>query len=169
MEKTWFRLARLDDLDDIMAFIDAAKAFMASQNSGQWQDQHPRRQTIQHDIETNQYYVIESNGQVIAGMAVLGYEPDYEQLLEGAWISSGPYLVIHRLAVSSKHHGKGLGAMLLQQAELIAKAKHATSVRLDTHHRNIPMVHLLEKCGYTRIGAVLLTNFKRRIAFEKIV
>ncbi|HOJ45256.1 MAG TPA: GNAT family N-acetyltransferase [Bacilli bacterium] len=169
METARFRLARLDDLDQIMAIIKDAKVFMASQNSGQWQDQHPRKETIAHDIESSNYYVIEENGCVLAGMALLGYEPDYDQPLEGAWISSGPYLVIHRLAVAKQHHGRGLGAQMLKQAENIAKAKHIVSVRLDTHHRNTPMVRLLEKCGYTRIGAVLLTNFKRRIAFEKII
>jgi len=169
MENVLLRLATLNDLDDIMVFINEAKVFMASQNSGQWQDQHPRRETIKTDIENSHYYVIEIDGHAIAGMGLLPYDPDYETLLEGHWISQGPYMVIHRMAVSTRYHGRGLAALLLQQAELIAKQHRAISIRLDTHQRNTPMVGLLKKKGYIHIGAVLLHNFKRRVAFEKII
>lgn len=167
MENTIIRLASVNDLDEIMAYIEDAKSFMAKQQSGQWQDQHPRRQTIEQDILNHHYYVLLVANKVVAGYALLPYEADYEVLLEGQWITPGPYLVIHRLAVATAYHGHGIAGQLLTHAENIAREQGVLSIRLDTHARNTPMLKLLHKCGYTNVGAVLLANFKRRLAFEK--
>ncbi len=100
---------------------------------------------------------------------MLDYEADYEELLEGQWLQLGSYVVIHRMAISTSHRGKGYGRFALAQVEALARAKHVGSIRVDTHEKNRPMIALLQKMGYQKIGIVLLTNFKRRIAFEKVL
>ncbi len=163
------RLAYEHDLSDIMGYIRDAKVLLATQNSGQWQDQHPREDTIKNDIINRHYYVIVLNHQIVGGFALLDYEKDYEELLEGAWLTSGLYYVIHRFAIHSKFRHLGLASFALQFIESQARSHGINAIRLDTHEKNIPMIKLVTKSGYQRVGVVLLTNFKRRIAFEKVI
>ncbi|MFA5235340.1 MAG: GNAT family N-acetyltransferase [Bacilli bacterium] len=164
-----WRLATNADQDSILKVIAEARAFLATQGSGQWQDGHPRPEAIAKDIENGRYYVIEVDGMVIGGLALLDYEPDYEELLEGHWRQPGAYLVIHRMALGASHRGQGYGRFALEQVEAIARSLRVGSIRVDTHEKNRPMIALLQKMDYQKIGVVLLNNFKRRLAFEKIV
>ena len=167
MENIIFRLARSNDIDAIMAIIADAQEFMKSQRSGQWQDGHPRRAAIIDDIEHEHYYVIEAQGIVVGGLAILDYEADYESLLEGTWMRHGRYLVIHRFAIDSQYAGKGYAKFALAQVDNMAGDLGISSIRVDTHEKNKPMVNLLLGAGYQQIGVVMLRNFKRRLAFEK--
>jgi GNAT superfamily N-acetyltransferase len=169
MKTPIWRLATPADLEAILEIIAEARAFLAAQNSGQWQDGHPRPEAIAQDIENHRYYVIEANGIIIGGLALLDHEPDYEDLLEGHWLQSGSYLVIHRMATRNDYRGQGYGRFALENVETLGRLRQVASIRVDTHEKNRPMIALLEKTGYQRIGVVLLTNFKRRVAFEKIL
>jgi GNAT superfamily N-acetyltransferase len=119
------------------------------------------------DIRLCSYFVIKSNNIIVGGLAVLDYEADYEQLLEGKWLQDGPYLVIHRFAIFSSERGKGRASFALKQVEIMAKKRNINAIRVDTHEKNKPMINVLLKNGYLQIGVVLLGNFKRRLAFEK--
>lgn len=169
MNQMTIRLATLDDLTAIVTFIADAKQVLAKQHSGQWQDQHPRQATIAADITAKRYYVITHDNHVVGGLAVLDYEADYEHLLEGVWLTNGPYLVIHRFAVHSAYHGRGYALAALNYVEELARLRGVRAIRVDTHEKNKPMISLLRKAGYAQVGVVLLTNFKRRIAFEKVL
>ena len=69
MKTPIWRLATPADLEAILEIIAEARAFLAAQNSGQWQDGHPRPEAIAQDIENHRYYVIEANGIIIGGLA----------------------------------------------------------------------------------------------------
>jgi len=161
------RQARVDDIGAIMDVIRGAKTFMTAQHSGQWQDQYPLREQIESDISHAAYFVVTSDNTVVGGVAVYDHDADYGSLLEGAWHHDGPYLVVHRLAVDPKCHGQGLGMRLMLHVEEKARQRSIHLIRLDTHDKNKPMVSLLAKLGYEKVGYVLLNNFKRRAAFEK--
>ena len=164
-----FRLALPTDIDAIMDMVSLAKVAMSYQNSGQWQDQYPMRSQFVSDIEKHAYHVIMLEGVIVGGVAVFDYEPDYETLLEGRWRQDGPYLVVHRLVVNPSVQGQGLGRRLLLYVEELAKQKNIMIIRLDTHDKNIPMIHIMARLGYEKIGYVLLNNFKRRAAFDKLL
>lgn len=162
-------LATLLDIDDIMAIISAAQKMMASQGSGQWQDGSPSRETILNDIYQHHFYVAKDEEEIIGVMAILDFDKDYAHLLTGAWTYKEPYMVIHRFAVKGHLRGQGVGSFMLQEAETIAKKVNITTIRIDTHDLNTPMISLLNKNGYRACGTVILEQTKLRTVFEKSI
>ena len=169
MNEKHIRLAKLDEIDEIYQLLKSAAFFMASQKSGQWQDQSPTKNQLITDIKNNHYYVLKIESHIVGGFALLNYEADYEQLLSGQWQSNGSYLVIHRFAINPNYHRQGLAKFMLDFIDTIALSRFINSIRVDTHEKNKPMIGLLEKCQYQRVGEVLLTNYKRRLVFEKLI
>ena len=53
-----YRLAVLEDIDVVMEIIEDGRAFLATQNSGQWQDGYPNRDNLINDIGNNNLYVV---------------------------------------------------------------------------------------------------------------
>ena len=137
-----FRQAQIGDLEAIWQIILYAKETMRQRGSQQWQDGYPFRETIEQDIARCYGYVVEEQGEVIA------------------------YIVIHRMAVSPKGKGKGLGSYLIQEAEKTAVLKGIGSVRVDTNFDNDVMKHILQKQGYIYCGIIEVRDGKRE-AFQK--
>jgi GNAT superfamily N-acetyltransferase len=164
-----FILAHIEDLKAIMDIIHDAQLFMRSQNSGQWQDGSPSEATLRSDIEKRQLYIV-NDGEIIHGVtAILGHDADYDHLIEGSWKNDQPYLVIHRFAVSSKYRHGGIGTYMLSRVEDLARKRHISDLRVDTHEKNLPMIALLEKNGYEKRGIAMLGGTKERIVFEKVL
>jgi GNAT superfamily N-acetyltransferase len=161
--------AQQNDIEEIMGVIRDAQAMMAMQGSGQWQDGTPARATILHDIKDGHFYVAKDDEIIIGVMAFLDYDPEYQNLLTGAWHYGPRYKVIHRFAIKGSHRQQGVGSFLLKEAETIAKAQGVDTIRIDTHEKNIPMTKLLEKNGYQAVGTVILEKIKLRTAFEKLL
>lgn len=160
-------LAKPNDLEQIMKVIDDARQLLKTQNSGQWQDGTPSENTIRQDILNKAFYVLKEGIKILAVMAVLDYEKDYDQLQSGSWQVAGSYFVIHRFAVTSSARQKGIASKMLQFVEYLAHEKQQAAVRIDTHEKNIPMINLLKKNGYRAVGVAILEGNKVRIAFEK--
>lgn len=162
-----FTLATLSDLNEILAVIQDARAFLQLQNSGQWQDGTPSEQTIKSDIEAKQFYVAKFEHHVIGVLALLNHEVAYDHLLTGSWDYQTPYKVIHRFAVLRPYTKQGVASYMLDACETLAKQDHIHLIRVDTHEKNIPMTKLLLKKGYLIKGTTLIEGTKLRIVFEK--
>lgn len=153
------------DLPAMLRVYEAARSFMVEQgNPHQWADSGwPPASVISEDIEVGKSFVCETDGRVVAcffydfGEAI---EPTYN-VIDGAWIATGPYGVVHRIA--SDGSARGAGAACLRWA--LEQSKH---LRIDTHEDNRPMRNLLGKLGFTECGIITLENGDPRIAFEKL-
>ena len=90
---------------------------------------------------------------------------------EGEWLTDIDYAVIHRIAVDSELKNKGYASKFLNKLEEIARKNGRFSMKIDTHHENMPMKRLLEKNGYTYCGVIYLDKGveigDKRIAYEK--
>lgn len=164
-----FSLAEYDDLSKIMSVIHDAQTFLKSQDSGQWQDGYPTEEILRIDINQQRLYVAKDGKEICGLCAVLNYDPDYATLTSGSWIIKVPYLVIHRFAVSDKYRRSGVGRFMLSEAEKLAKRQQIVDIKVDTHVKNLPMISLLQKCGFEKRGEVLLQKTKERIVFEKVL
>lgn len=168
------RLAEKGDLNTIMVLVDQARAFMKSSGLDQWQDGYPYREDFENDIEGGFCHLLCEDGEIAAVMTVTT-EPDesYEHLHEGNWLTSGPYAAIHRVIVSDRHRGKGLGVMLISLGDDIARSLGLSSIRVDTHENNRTMRSALEKCGYQHRGRVFLIvpgdRRPERVVYEKLL
>ena len=135
-------------------------------NPNQWGPTNwPPEELIRADIAAGNSYVCVQDGRVVRTFFFRygdDIEPTYRRIEEGAWLDTGPYGVVHRIA--SDGTVKGVGSFCLQWA--FGQCGH---LRIDTHGDNTVMQNLLKKNGFVPCGVIHVSqdNYPR-IAFEKI-
>ena len=156
------RCAKENDLPEILRIYEYARGFMArTGNPNQWTGGHPREELLRDDIAKRQLYVLETETGLHGVFAfIIGDDPTYAVIEQGAWRSSAPYGTIHRIASDGQIHG------FLQSAVDFCW-QQIPHLRIDTHADNRVMQHLIVKCGFTRCGIIRLENGDPRIAYEK--
>lgn len=136
--------------------------------STQWQQGYPNINTVESDIEKGFGYVMTVDGEIAVYVAlILNDEPAYSTI-EGAWLSNGEFVVVHRVAVDEKFAGRGMVKMLFDHIEDFTRSHQIQSIKVDTNFDNIAMLKILENKGYTYCGEVFLAGGMRK-AFEKII
>jgi len=155
------RPAQKSDLPAIEKVYAAARAYMAaSGNPHQWGDGHPARSILENDIEKGDLYVCEIGGEIRGSFALLfGADPTYSYIEDGAWPNDLPYATIHRIASDGKV--KGIFTRCFEYA-----LSKADEIRIDTHHDNKTMQHVVMKHGFRRCGIIYLANGDPRIAYQ---
>ena len=155
------RKAKMDDLTRILEIYAYAREFMVKTgNPNQWRRTNPPRETLESDISAGNLYVVEENG--IHGVFAYFTEPDptYSYIEDGAWLYDSPYGTIHRVA------GDGSGG-IFSAVMRFAEGRNP-HVRIDTHHDNKVMQHVLERNDFQKCGIIYLANGEPRIAYEKV-
>lgn len=147
------------DLNQIEKIYAHARRFMAENgNPTQWGNDYPRRELLEADIKTGNLYVAEDHNQIYGVfLFVMGEDPAYSYIKNGAWCSDLPYGTIHRIA--SCRSG------LFRQALEFCRCR-CSHIRIDTHADNKPMQHLAEKHGFRRCGIIYVEDGTPRIAYE---
>ncbi len=145
-----FRLATSKDIEQIVQLLNSAKRRMASDGLEQWADEdgYPNREVVVSDIEKQEMYIIERDQQV-AGVCVIN--DDFYDAYP-VTIDKSLARTIHRVAVSEKYLGQGIGKTLYREA--IAKSNELgfDIVVVDTYSKNTKMCNLIEASGFTSIG-----------------
>lgn len=152
--------ARPTDLERIEEIYAKARAFMAaSGNPNQWGTTHPPKTALERVIREGNLYVV-GDEEVIHGVFafILGDDPTYAEIYDGEWHDSRPYGTLHRVA------GDGSGGILQTAVEF--SRQHCDYLRIDTHHDNKVMRHVIEKAGFRRCGTILTDNGSPRIAYD---
>lgn len=162
-----FREAKKEDIESILEVISHAKEYMKRNNSTQWNENYPNKETIINDIENNIGYVLIVKN-LIRGYIVVDFSDDevYKNI-KGKWKIFGNYASIHRCAIHKELRGQGYGSELFKFAEKLALSKNIRSVRVDTAPENETMKHLFNKNGYEYCGIVFIDGEK--IAYEKLL
>lgn len=162
-----FREAKKEDIESILEVISHAKEYMKRNNSTQWNENYPNKETIINDIENNIGYVLIVKN-LIRGYIVVDFSDDevYKNI-KGKWKTFGNYASIHRCAIHKELRGRGYGSELFKFAEKLALSKNIRSVRVDTAPENETMKHLFNKNGYEYCGIVFIDGEK--IAYEKLL
>lgn len=160
------RPATPQDLDNIMSIIDEARQIMRENgNMTQWANGYPSREVIVNDMGNNAAFVCEQENEVVGYFSFLAGknpEPNYNVIEGGEWLNSNPYGVIHRLASGRKAKG------IARAAFDFAFTKTGT-IRVDTHHDNVPMQNFLKKNGYEYCGVIYVNDGTPRDAFQKTI
>lgn len=168
MAATTFRKAVESDIDGIMTIIGQAVSQMLREGKRQWNDTYPQRSHIAGDIARGCGYVMTCGGRLAAyGAVVFSGEPAYNSI-RGRWLSDGPYVVLHRLAVAEGMKGRGVGARFMAEVEKMAAARGVRSFKVDTNHDNTRMRRLLGKLGFTYCGDISYEHGDR-MAYEKLL
>lgn len=161
------RKAKIADIEQIMEIIHDAQSLLSSLGVDQWQDGYPTAEIIHSDINNGECFVVVEEGQIVgSGIISFAGEPTYK-IIEGEWMNSAHYAVIHRLAVRKSARGKGYAKYFFDYAELLCQQEGLHNIRVDTHADNKIMQTLLNCLGYTSCGTITLTSGAKRIAFQK--
>lgn len=163
-ENCGIRLAEAEDLPGLRRIYAAAREFMAKHgNAAQWGANFPPDELLLSHISRRELYVFEeiSIGKLHAAFALVrGEDPAYRKI-DGSWLSSSPYLTIHRVA--SDGTARGIFSAIVKFAEKIC-----SHLRADTHEKNAAMRAALIKNGFSERGEVRLADGSPRLAYEKL-
>ena len=156
------RKTRPDEIELLLQmYADARRCMAENGNPTQWGATRPSAGTVTRDVQEGGSYVCEHNGRVAAAFCFLiGEDPTYLEIWDGAWLESGPYGVVHRLV--SNGSARGAAAACLDWA--LAQCR---SLRIDTHENNAPMRALLKKCDFHYCGRIRASDGTDRLAFQK--
>lgn len=165
-----FRKATAQDIGRIMEIIGDGQRQLARQGVDQWQDGSPSRETICSDIEQGVSHLLQDGEEIIATVAItFAHEETYDGIFEGQWLSDEPYGVVHRIAVSDGCKGKQIAMQIMRYAEQVTLEQGRHSVKVDTHADNTSMQRLLQKCGYSYCGKLVIEGGLPRIGYEKLL
>jgi GNAT superfamily N-acetyltransferase len=166
-----FRKATEADIPAIVELYTAARVFLKQQGIDQWQGPlHPSAETAAKDIVAEHAYVLADESQRVAATAslVAGEDPFYSNL-KGAWLVPGPYVTVHRVAVSPFARGHGLSGLLLSHSIALAKKAGARSVRVDTHPDNKIMQAAIRRAGFVYCGELKVYDNTTRYGYEFVL
>ena len=156
------RKTELKDLDEVMEIYEHGRQIM--RNSGnlfQWRNDRPYREQIVSDIEKGNSYVAENEDGLCGVFALIFGEDVTYGYIEGSWLNDEPYGTIHRIATSGKEKG-------VLKAAVEYGFSQIDNIRIDTHHDNKIMQHLLDKRGFTQCGVIYLLDGDPRLAYQKV-
>ncbi len=166
--ETQLRKAEIEDRDIIWGIIQQSIERRKQDGSTQWQNGYPNLGTVESDIAKGFGYVLTVDGEIAVYAAlILNDEPAYSTI-EGAWLSDGEFVVVHRVAVDEKFAGQGMVKKLFDHIEVFTKSHGIQSIKVDTNYDNLAMLKILESKGYSYCGEVLLAGGMRK-AYEKII
>ena len=159
------RQSQYTDLPQLLQIYETARRFMQQTgNAGQWVDGYPKEELLIDDISKGNSYVCLNENNEITGTFyyIVGEEPTYLNIYEGAWLNDDPYGVIHRIASSGKQ--KGIAETCINWC-----LEKCENLRIDTHRDNKVMQSILQKLGFTYCGIIYLENGAERLAYQKLI
>lgn len=157
------RKANENDVEDMLRIFSYARKFMAANgNPNQWEETYPSRELLLEDISSGDSYIITDDDGKIHGTFLyrIGDDPTYHIIEDGKWLNEEMYGVIHRIAQDGQ-----LSGMLEYVINFCLD--RCKNIRIDTHHDNSVMLHLLEKFGFSRCGIIYCRDGSPRIALHK--
>ncbi len=158
--------ATIQDATACAAILDSGRSFQREQGFVQWSDDYPNEASVLQDIEAGNAHILKVDGHA-AGYLYISFDgdPAYDSI-KGAWRTKKPYAVIHRVAFDGQYRGMGLSTAAFSLAEDFILTHGVKSVRIDTHHQNKRMQHVLTKNGFVLCGEVEMRG-EPRLAFDK--
>lgn len=168
-----FILAAGRHLEALCRITAEAKAQLRRLGLDQWQKGYPSREVWEEDIQ-KQVTWLAVEGETVLGAFAFQTAPDPSYgVIDGAWLTDGPYASMHRVCVSDDSKGRGVAGAMFRYGFELAKGQGFPSLRIDTHHGNLPMRRALEKAGFLPCGTITLKggceDGDPRLAFEKLL
>lgn len=140
-----FRLATLDDLEEIKEMYTNIVKDMKDRNIVIWDAIYPCEYLLQ-DILEKRFYILIHEKEICSAFALCSEDAGADNVHWKAPFASSLYL--DRFAVHVKYSHKGLGTLMIEKAKGIAKEKGYEALRLLVVDVNIPAIKLYEKNGF---------------------
>lgn len=109
------RQATMNDYDQIMTILKDGANQLAERGVDQWQGDYPSPDQIKEDIEKGfAYLAVSADGETVGAISIVEAPDHSYDDLKGEWLlDTDKYVVIHRVAIHSKHAGHGYATKLL--------------------------------------------------------
>lgn len=111
----------------------------------------PSQNIVENYLKRGDCFTAESNNQVIGVYVLLPTRPETVELVN--------------IAVAEKHHGKGIGRLLVMNAIQTAKGRGYKTIEIGTGNSSIGQLALYQKCGF-RITGIDIDFFVRNYQEE---
>lgn len=155
------RAAKLADISQILVMTKACAKHMIQKGIFQWNEHYPSREAFLNDLERQELFVLDVNGEIIGAIVISTHMDDEYIPIE--WLTTSENnIYIHRLCVHPDHQGSGHAQSLMDFAENHAKQKKAPSVRLDTFSQNKRNQRFYEARGYQKLGDIFFPKQSER-------
>ena len=135
--------ATKEDISRIMCIYKNAREFMVSQGNEQWPRGYPEKSRIEKEL-SSMYLCLHENQITCVFYFAVEEDEDYGEI-NGQWLNNQSYGVVHRIA--STGIIKGAAQYCLDWCY-----QQYPNIRIDTYKDNIPMLKLLDKCGFHCCG-----------------
>ena len=144
------RLATSVDMDAIITLFRDAIADMNDHGIPQWDDIYPTEAILRDDLRQEQLYVLENEAGIVAAVVLNeACDPAYHTI---AWQFPGPWVIVHRLCVTPRAQGQGVGRTLMAAVEDWARTRGYSAIRLDAFSLNPHALRMYDRLGYVKRG-----------------
>ncbi len=140
-----FRNATVAEKGDVLALYESVKG----QPFCAWDDTYPTIREIEHDMETDNLFVLCEDGRVIGALSVMP-ENEMDGLL--SWRVGGRPQEIARIAVSLDCRGRGLAGYMVERICGILRERGCTAVRISAATKNTPALKTYARLGFETVG-----------------
>jgi len=167
------KLVKLEELDKVVEILnDAIK--LLSNESTQWQQGYPNKNSFLIDIKNQRLYGYYENN-ILEGVVALvpGFNEDYEPI-EGSWTykPGDNDITIHRICVKKEYYHKKIGDKLFKFAINFSKEHNYKSIKVDTYSKNERLKTLAIKNNFIYRGIIYIKRNeinRERFAYELVL
>jgi GNAT superfamily N-acetyltransferase len=139
------RAARAEDVETVADLIDGATAWVGELGHEQWPFPYPR-EDVAAAVERGEVYLAEVEGEAVGTVTILEDDPVY-------WGERPPDAhYVHKLAVRRDHGGRGLGAAIVEWADVRAANAGRVFLRLDCLRDDPGIRAYYERLGFEHRG-----------------
>jgi GNAT superfamily N-acetyltransferase len=163
MTELHIRPARLDELETVESLLVEASQWLASRGIDQWQFP-PHRDRILAALRRGEVFLAEVEGRPVATLQVDEHaDPEFWTVDD----TPGDALYVHRMAVTRKFGGAGIGGALLDWASQRAATVGKPWLRLDAWKDNPGLHRYYESQGFTLIRVIDLPHRGSGALFQR--
>lgn len=162
------RKANSADIKDIMKIIRETIIEMRSYGNTQWDENYPQEKDFLKDIQKEDLYVSEREGNLLGFVCINKIEPaEYAGL---PWSMQETAMIVHRMAVNPVYRRCGIGTELMKFTDELALRSKIRYLKTDTYSINTKMNALFVKCNYKLVGEMSFRGKKKPFyCYEKVL
>ena len=164
------RLANIYDLAELKTMYDKIVVNMYKNSINMWNDVYPYI-CFEERINNKNLYVMIYENEIIASFSLVN---SIEDAKDFKW-SGDKALYLGTVGVNIEFLKQGIGQLVIENSEEIAKSKGFNYLRLDVNKINIPAINLYKKCGFkqvegeSRFFSEILNKEIVELGFEKCI
>ncbi|WP_064093249.1 GNAT family N-acetyltransferase [Rossellomorea aquimaris] len=132
--------ATLENLDSIENLLIEASKWIESKGLSQWKyyltNMEGNRNEIVDSIERGDTFVLAFQGEVIGTLTLSDSPTDWDVDIWGDEVWEEESVYLHRVVISRRFKGKGVGQAFLHWAESFCKRKGVKKIRFDCLYNN---------------------------------